>query len=567
MKLDFDYVVIGSGFGGSVMSCRLVEKGYNVCLLERGRQWKMHEFPRRPHEIQDNMFWDPEDGKYGLMEFRDTPDSDVMTLTASGLGGGSLIYANVLYRMPEELFAGWPGGFTRNKLEPYYDKVISMMEARPYPYNSDPYYTDTPKTTAMKNAAQQMQQNPASLTPAEFQLPPLAVRFEGEFPGQQSLNSHGAVQSKCNKCGECDLGCNIHAKNTLDLNYIFRARNLKNSTGTLDLRTQAEVSKIEQVGDHYKITFHVPQFPSQEIVLTAGKVIVSAGSVGSTSLLLKMKQKGLLPKLNNWLGQKWCGNGDLLGMVLNTKDNHDPTNGPVITSAIKYSMKNYPDGFPHGMYLEDAGFPIGMAWYLSGKVPQITGITGVLSLVCKTLKKYACKILRIKYKSEINVGDDFAAALDRGTFTRKAMVLLGMGRDRSDGVVSLRDDGQTVINWDIKTSDLHFDRMREEMKKVAENLDGTFMDNPLTHLDKVIAVHPLGGCPMGDSADSGLVSPRGEVYGYEGLYVVDGSILPTSTGTNPSLTIAAVAEFIADQIPAKPSIMAASNLSDTQKNQ
>ncbi|WP_413576047.1 GMC oxidoreductase [Bdellovibrio sp. HCB290] len=551
MKIDFDYVVIGSGFGGSVMSCRLVEKGYNVCLLERGRQWKMHEFPRRPNEIQDNMFWDPEDGKYGLMEFRDTPDSDVMTLTASGLGGGSLIYANVLYRMPEEFFAGWPGGLTRQKIEPYYDKVISMMEARPYPFNTDPYYQDTPKTAALKKASLQMQQNPDSLTPAEFQLPPLAVRFEGEFPGHQTLNSHGAIQSKCNKCGECDLGCNIHAKNTLDLNYIFRARNLKSGTGKLDVRTQAEVSKIEHLDDHYKITFHVPQFPSQEFVLTAKKVVLSAGSVGSTSLLLKMKQKGLLPKLNRWLGQKWCGNGDLLGTVLNTQDNNDPTNGPVITGAIKYSMKNYPDGFPHGMYLEDAGFPNSIAWYLSGKVPQVEGIMGVLCLAGTTLKKYFCKILRIKTKSEINVGDQFAAALDRGTFTRKAMVLLGMGRDRSDGVVSLREDGQTVINWDIKTSDLHFDRMREEMKKVAENLGGTFVDNPLTHLDKVIAVHPLGGCPMGDTADSGLVSTNGEVFGYEGLYVVDGSILPTSTGTNPSLTIAAVAEFIAEQIPAK----------------
>lgn len=563
MKFDFDYVVIGSGFGGSVMSCRLVEKGYNVCLLERGRQWKMHEFPRRPHEIQENMFWDPEDGKYGLMEFRDTPDSDVMTLTASGLGGGSLIYANVLYRMPEEFFKGWPGGFTRQKLEPYYDKVISTMEARPYPFNTDPYYQDTPKTAALKDAALKMQQNPASLTPAEFQLPPLAVRFEGEFPGHQTLNSHGAIQSKCNKCGECDLGCNIHAKNTLDLNYIFRAKNLKNTDGHLDVRTQAEVSKIEYLGDHYKITFHVPQFPSQEIVLTAKKVIVAAGSVGSTSLLLKMKKQGLLPKLNNWLGKKWCGNGDLLGVALNTDGNLDPTTGPVITGAIKYSMQPYTDGFPHGMYLEDAGFPNAIAWYLSGKIPQFESIKGVICLAAETLKKYFCKILGIKTKTEINVGDKFAAALDRGTFTRKAMVLLGMGRDRSDGVVSLREDGQTVINWDLKTSDTHFDRMREEMKKLTAHLGGTFMDNPLTHLDKVIAVHPLGGCPMSDSPESGFVNTHGEVYGYEGLYVVDGSILPTSTGTNPSLTIAAVAEFIAEQIPNK-SVSDQRNVSQTQ---
>ena len=156
MQSEFDYVVIGSGFGGSVMACRLVEKGYRVCLLERGRQWKMHEFPRRPDEIQKNMFWDPKDGKFGLMEFRDSAESDIMTLTASGLGGGSLIYANVLYRMPAEFIQDWPSGITREFLDPYYDRVISMMEARPYPFKTEKYYSETPKTAAFVEVADQL---------------------------------------------------------------------------------------------------------------------------------------------------------------------------------------------------------------------------------------------------------------------------------------------------------------------------------------------------------------------------------------------------------------------------
>ncbi|MDG0816196.1 GMC oxidoreductase [Bdellovibrio svalbardensis] len=551
MKLDFDYVVIGSGFGGSVMSCRLTEKGYNVCLLERGRQWKMHEFPRRPQEVQENMFWDPEDKKFGLMEFRDSPESDVMTLTASGLGGGSLIYANVLYRMPAEFFTGWPTAISRKTLDPYYDKVLSMMEAKPYPFATDSYYRDTPKTAAMKKAAEEMPVNPEATVRPEFHLPPLAIRFEGDYPGQQTANTHGATQSKCTKCGECDIGCNIHAKNTLDLNYIHRAKSLKSPSGHLEVKTQAEVIKIENIENHYKITLRVPQFPDQEVVLTAKKVILSAGSVGSTSLLLKMKKKGHLPKLNNWLGKKWCGNGDLLGMIIDTKEKLDPSKGPVITSAIQYSFQNYPDGFPHGMYLEDAGFPIGLAWYLSGKVPQIEGIMGAIKLVVRNLKNYFFKVLGIRTQEEINVGDEFAAALDKAEFARKALILLGMGRDRSDGVVSLREDDQAIIKWNKTGSNLHFDRVQEEMKKIAENVGGIFIDNPLTHLNKIIAVHPLGGCPMGETAETGLVNERGEVYGYEGLYVVDGSILPTSTGPNPSLTIAAVAEYIADQIPLK----------------
>lgn len=547
MKFDYDFIVIGSGFGGSVMTCRLAEKNYKVLLLERGRQWKMHEFPRRPHEIQQNMFWDPQDSKFGLMEFRDNSESDVMTLTGSGLGGGSLIYANVLYRMPAENFQNWPGGWTREKMDPYYDRVLGIMEAKPYPFEKETYYHHTPKTAALKRVSQELQGNDNA---PDFVLPPLAVRFEGSFPGEQSRNQHGALQSKCNKCGECDLGCNIHAKNTLDLNYIYRAQNLKDSKA--EVRTHAEVTRIEKFQDGYKVSYIIPQMPGDELSFTAKNVVLSAGSVGSTSLLLKMKKQGTLPNLNKWLGKKWCGNGDLLGIVLDAEENLDPTNGPVITSALQYRFANYPDGFPHSMVIEDAGFPIGMAWYLSGKVPQLTGILGSMKLVLKNLKDFILKIFKVSNPgSEINVGDDFAKAIDRADFVRRAFVLLGMGRDRSDGEITLREDNQAIIKWKLEKSELHYSRLRKEMKTIAKKVGGIFMDNPLTHLDKVIAVHPLGGCPMGNNEKEGFVNPQGKVFGHEGLYVVDGSIIPTSIGPNPSLTIAALAEHIAEQIPVK----------------
>lgn len=548
MSETYDYIIIGSGFGGSVMTCRLVEKGYKVLLIERGRQWKMHEFPRRPHEIQQNMFWDPEDQKFGLMEFQDNLESDVISLSASGLGGGSLIYANVLYRIPEESLKSWPGGWTRQKMDPYYDKVLSTMEAKPYPFESESYYHHTPKTAILKKISSELKVSADENKAPEFSLPPLAVRFEGSFPGEQSRNSHGALQSKCNKCGECDLGCNIHAKNTLDLNYLYRAKHLANDK--LEVRTHTEVRRIEKHDDLYKVTAVIPQMPEQELSFTSKNVVVSAGSVGSTSLLLKMKKEGHLPHLNSWLGKKWCGNGDLLGIVTNTEDNIDPSNGPVITSAIQYSFKNYPDGFAHNMVIEDAGFPIGMSWYLSGKVPQIDTIVGTTKLIIRNIKNYICKVLRIASPNgEINIGDDFAKAIDQASFVRRAFLLLGMGRDRSDGEIQLRDDNQPIIRWKLEQSALHYSRLKEKMKEIAEKLGGKFIDNPLTHLDKVIAVHPLGGCPMGNTAEEGFVSPDGKVFGYEGLYVVDGSIIPTSIGPNPSLTIAALAEYIAEQIP------------------
>lgn len=554
MPVDYDYIVIGSGFGGSVMSCRLVEKGYDVCLLERGRQWKMHEFPRRPQEIQQNLFWKPQSGKFGLMEVRDFPESDAMTLTASGLGGGSLIYANVLYKMPTDFFKGWPAPYRRELLDPYYDKVLSMMETSPYPTESQTYYKNTPKTSLLKKIAEELELPEGALRQPEFVMPPLAVRFSGDFPGHQTPNKHGALQSRCNKCGECDIGCNIHAKNTLDLNYIFKAKKTKAQGQRFDVRTHAEVTRIEHKDDYYLVTFVIPEFPLKENSFRTKKVIVAAGSVGSTTLLLKMRKEGYLPKLNQFLGKRWSGNGDHMAFVFNTDVEVDPTVGPVITGAIEYRYRDYADGYPHGLYLQEAGFPTGMAWYLSGKVPQLRGIAGAFNFLGQNIKKYIQKILRVKSSDDVNVGHLLSDVVDRGEFTKRTMVLLGMGRDRPDGEISLRKDNQAIIRWTIKNSQLHFDRMREEMRKIAKKVGGTYVENPIIHMDKVISVHPLGGCPMGESPQTGFVSPEGEVFGYPGLFVVDGSIMPTSTGPNPSLTIAAVAERIADSIPAKKSL-------------
>lgn len=550
MSLDFDYIVIGSGFGGSVMTCRLMEKGYKVCLLERGRQWKMHEFPRRPEEVRQNMFWDPRQQKYGLMEIRDNPESDVASITAAGLGGGSLIYANVLYRMPAEFFKAWPGGYTRERLEPFYDQVTEMMEAKPYPYETDSYYRNTPKTGAIKAAAEHLNKmNDANLKP-QFVLPPLAVRFEGKFPGEQSVNSHGALQSKCNKCGDCDIGCNIHAKNTLDLNYLYRAQKGVNGNKA-EIRTHAEVVRIEHHDDHYKVIYILPEFPVQENTLTAKEVILSAGSIGSTSLLLKMKKQGVLPKLNAHLGKKWAGNGDLIAWIFNTKDEPDATKGPVITGSLEYPKSQYPDGFPHGMYLQEAGYPMGIAWYLSGKIPQVRSLAGMGHIFMQSMKRHVLKLLKVQDTDPINIGHEAVEAVDPADFTRKCFLILGMGRDKSDGEIKLRADNQAIVKWKIDKSRYHFDRLHTEMKKIADFVKGVYMDSPLLALNKVISVHPLGGCPMGDNANQGVVSPLGEVYGYKGLHVIDGSILPTSTGTNPSLTIAAIAEYIATTIPNK----------------
>lgn len=546
MNFDYDVIVVGSGFGGSVMSCRLTEQGHKVCLLERGQEYPMHSFPRRLHDVKNKMFWDQKDNKFGYMEIRNTPDSDLMSVTASGLGGGSLIYANVLLPMPAEYFEWWPKPYTRELLDPFYAKVIDTMEASPYPMNR-PYYSDTTKTKNYRNLVNQLPKDSFTLKGPELLEPDLAIRFEGDFPGQQMKNKHGAIQSSCNKCGECDVGCNIHAKNTLDLNYIFRAKNWKENP--LEIRTRAEVFDIDVLDEGYRIHYRNPEDKNETHIISAKKVVLSMGAVHSPAMLLKWKKYGKLPNISDRIGEKWCGNGDLLGFAIDCDRDMEPTNGPVITSALKYQFESYPDKYPSALYLEDAGVPIGVAWYLAGKMPSPDSALETVKVTASFLKNYVIKALGIKDENEeINLGDDFAKMLDKDTELQKILILLGMGKDRNSGKIKLREsDDEILIEWDIEPSRIHFDRTRKQMGHVAKALGGTFINNPLTHLDKIIAVHPLGGCTMGTSPEDSVVNTKGEVFGYDGLYVVDGSILPTSVGPNPSLSIAAVAEYIAQE--------------------
>lgn len=546
-EFDFDVIVIGSGFGGSVMTCRLAEKGYRVCLLERGREYNQNEFPRRINELRKS-FWDPKDNLYGSYEMLTHQDSDIITLTSSGLGGGSLFYSNVLLRMHADYFHQWPGGLSREVLDPFYDKVLETMEASPYPYN-DPYYKDTPKSSALMNAVGELETDEDAIRAPVGEFPPLALWFKGTFAGEQSRNSHGRLQSRCKKCGECNIGCNIHAKNTLDLNYLSRAREesqLPPGGVAAEIRTKAMVVDILPLNSGgYKVGYldlnesGTGQGGTKE--LRAKKVVLSCGSIGSTGLLLKMEKKGSLPNLSSQLGEKWSGNGDLEATILNTEKDLSPTKGPVITYSIDYRYKPYPNGFPHGILIQDGGFPSFLAWYIAGKMPSPRSFVNSLRFAWK----FVTRIFR--KNPEVNVGDDLAKMVDSDAFLRHSLMLLGMGRDCADGKIVLSDAGDVVVKWQTDSSKMHIDRQIREMKRLAKAMDGTLLVNPITYLDKLIAVHPIGGCPMGDSPETGVVDSGGEVFGYPGLYVVDGSILPTAVGPNPSLTIAAMAERIADK--------------------
>ncbi|MFF9646389.1 GMC family oxidoreductase [Kitasatospora aureofaciens] len=552
---DVDVVVVGSGFGGSVAAYRFAERGRSVVVLERGKPYPPNGFARSPAAMARN-FWDPGRGLYGLFDvwsFR-----GLEGVVSSGLGGGSLIYANVLLRKDEKWFvkeSPLPGGgyehwpVSRADLDPHYAAVEEMLGATPYPYD------DTPKTLAMHEAAARLG--------VPIERPPLAVTFAprpagtpvpgAPIPEPEYGNLHGLPRSTCRLCGECDVGCNFGAKNTLDHTYLSAARH-----HGADLRTRCEVRGFApRPGGGWEVRYVVHD-PAREGRPTAidrlplqrigcRRLVLAAGTFGSTYLLLRNRAglRGISPALGN----RFSGNGDLLGLVLNATDGTagrgprrlDSSTGPVITSAIRVGDELDGDGSSgRGFYVEDAGYPGFVDWLAEGV--QVPGE------VRRTVEFGLHRLLsRFGGTRHSHVSRQLALLLGPGVFSASALPLLGMGRDVPDGRLSLSGD-YLEVDWTAETSLRYFERVRSTMGEMAEALGGEFADNPLWWTYRVITVHPLGGAPMGRHPAEGVCDSYGEVFGFPGLYVLDGSALPGPVGANPSLTIAAFADRACEHI-------------------
>jgi cholesterol oxidase len=543
----YDAVVVGSGFGGSVMAYRLAEAGMSVCLLERGRAYPPGSFPRSPWETARN-FWDPSEGLHGLFDvwsFR-----GLGGIVASGLGGGSLLWSNVVLRKDRSTFVKEEGEYwpvTYDELEPHYERHERMLGATPYPYDREPY-DRTYKTRAMELASDRLG--------LEWFLPPLAVAFDpgdgrprpGE-PIRGEENLHGRTRLTCLLCGECNVGCNYGAKNTLDFNYLSFAQ-LRHGA---ELRTRCEVKTFAQrAGGGYEIVFidhrdapagEPRTSPLPNRTLTADRLILSAGAFGSTFLLLK--NRDAFPGLSAALGTHFCGNGDLLTLALKARDDGaprivDPGYGPVITSTVRV-----PDaaegGRGRGYYIQDGGHPQIVNWIVEAS-HQINVFRKGLRLARRLVRRW----LRLDRRSDI--GKEIADFFSPADLSSSSMPLFGMGRDMPDGNMTLTDDGYLDVDWNKKSSTPFFDDLRGTAKEMADVLDAKFLDNPPWHLSRVVTVHPLGGCPMGRDEREGVVDSYGRVFGHPGLLVVDGSILPGPVGPNPSTTIAAVAHRAAERL-------------------
>lgn len=540
------------------MTYRLAEAGLNVCLLERGKAYPPGSFPRTPSEVKRG-FWDPSEGLYGMFDLWSFDRFE--SLISSGLGGGSLIYANVLLRKDEHWFVRedvngggheyWP--VTRSGLDPHYDRVEEMMNVQYYPLEEAPY-TDTPKTNAFREAAKKLG--------LDWERVPLAVTFanEGERPvpgepiHEAHENLHGRTRSTCRLCGECDLGCNYGSKNTLDFNYLSAAKR-----AGADIRTLHEVRSFKpRRGGGYEISYVVHDESREGTsmdtrrlpvhVMSADRLILSAGTMGSTFLMLKSREH--LPGVSSQLGTRFCGNGDLLGFALNAKMPDpeeggyksralDPNYGPVITSTIRGGDALDGDGSTgRGFYLQDAGYPSFMSW-----IVESADIFSATKRYVRLLRR----IVSARLSDDTNLSAEMQDLIG-DALSSSNLPLLGMGRDIPDGRMRLDDDDCLQCDWRTKASEDYFGRLKETMEDVAGALNADFVINPSWLLKRVITVHPLGGCPMGRTEEEGVVDEYGEVFNHPDLYVADGAIMPGPVGPNPSLTIAALSDRIADHI-------------------
>ncbi|ROP83607.1 cholesterol oxidase [Stella humosa] len=518
MADDCDTVVIGSGFGGAVAACRLTQRGDKVVVLERGRRWQTDAFPRGPG---DDWIYDinrPERAN-GWIDMRVFPD--IAVVQGAGVGGGSLIYANVFVPAQAAAFAdGWPPEITLAELQPHYATTGAMLDVAELPDGQL-----TGRHRLMRDAAA------ATGNADRLRKLPLAVRFDPawsyDLPDPHAhhhsspfVNRHGKAQGTCVHCGDCDLGCPVGARNTLDLNYLAVAE-----AGGADIRPLHMVVGIEPEGRRYRVYFdRVDQGRRARDSIVAGRVVLAAGSLNSTELLLRCRDVlGTLPDLSPRLGQGWCANGDFLTLATYGDRSVGPTRGPTITTAVDFLDGS--DG-GHRYFVEDGGFPD----VVSNALREMLGRNTVTK-----------RFFRLYERA--------LGALAGGRPLDGVMPWFGQGADASNGVMRIeRDlldpDGWSLdLEWDPAPSSGVVNALIDRHRQFTRATGGRIIEPLIWRIfDYLITPHPLGGCGMGTDRTTGVVDHAGEVFGYPRLHVLDGSIVPRALGLNPSRTIAALAE-------------------------
>lgn len=531
----YDVVVIGSGYGGSVAASRLARCGKRVCVLERGREIPTGEFPRTIFDAQGELQLNSSrlrtGSRTGLFDL--SLNDDLHVLVGCGLGGTSLINANVALKADDRVLAdpAWPEALTGDPtLELGYERALAMLEPRPLP-------EDRPvaKAEALRTAASAMN--------VPFSHVPINVAFEA------GTNRAGVALEACTFCGDCCSGCNIGAKKTTVMTWLPDAVN-----HGAEVFTRASVSHLERTpGGAWRVYYHPvgfarSRFDDAPLFVTAPVVVLGAGSLGSTGILLRSRDRGL--PLSARLGKGFTGNGDVLGFTYNGRlpvgsvgvgqrevDAEPP--GPTITSAV--DLRDTAT-FRDGMIIEEGAIPSPLAPLmplafeaaaLSGKDTD-SGLSDWLS--------------EHRNRVESLVQGSYEGAIHH------TQVMLTMAHDDGAGEIRLDGRGRPRVHWPGVARQQIFGDISRRGEEIARALGATWIENPISRRllgENLITVHPLGGCNIGTDRTSGVVDHKCRVFDgaadspdavHDGLYVCDGAALPSPVGVNPLLTISAVSE-------------------------
>jgi cholesterol oxidase len=537
-------VVIGSGYGAGISASRLSRAGKKVCILERGKELQPGEYPNTPLKADAEMQIQTEDcqigsrtGMFDLHAFK-----DMSVFVGCGLGGTSLVNANVALRAEQRVFDDprWPAAFKADAnglLQDCYKHAEDMLKPNSYPAGSSPNYPFLKKTNALKQSAEKMGYGD------KFYLPPINVNFEDKSAG----NHVGVPQLPCNLCGDCCSGCNVSAKNTTLMNYIPDAWN-----HGAEIYCQCPVRYVQKTGDGKWAVYYQPLATGREAFdaplqfITADIVVLGAGTLGSTELLLRSKQNGLA--VSDQLGQHFSGNGDVLGFAYNSSDGEidgigfgiNPARemlpvGPCITGII--DLRGEPIPLADTMVIEEGSIP-GAVGPLCP--PTFNALDDLLAVRHTTDKAEA-----EKRKVEALLYGPYHGA------TKNMQTMLIMSQDEGNGTVVLEND-KAVVKWPGVGTQPNYILANQNMDRAAAGIDANYIENPIWAKvagSNLISVHPLGGCVMAEDAANGVVNHKGQVFAgnngtdvHKGLYVCDGSIIPRPLGVNPLLTISAASE-------------------------
>jgi cholesterol oxidase len=511
MNRDFDVVVIGSGFGGSVAALRLTEKGYRVAVLEAGRRFKDKDFPKTSWRLSKFLFM-PRLGLRGIQRIHALPD--VLVLAGAGVGGGSLVYANTLYQPPDSYFedkqwrhiTDW-----KSELLPWYDQASRMLGVADNPYFS-------PSDQAMKDVAEELGVGHT------FKMAPLGVHF-GDGSGVLSKDPYfggvGPDRHGCRQCGGCMTGCRYNAKNTLPKNYLGLAEN-----AGAQVFPEHTVSAIEETDGGWQIEVRKSSaWFGGKRTFTAGQVVVAAGTYNTQKLLHRMKSTGTLKKLSPALGKLSRTNSEALtGAIMPKGGAIDFSKGAAITSSF------FPDEHTH---VEPVRYGKG------------SNFMGLLQTVMTDGE--SAKARRRQWLATLILRPGLIAKIfDVRKWSERTVIALVM--QNVDSALSVRGK-RGIFGWRLTSKNesenpnaTYIPAANEVVRRIANKYGGT----PGGHIGDLVSApftaHFVGGCVISDDPNKGVIDPYHRVWNYPTLHIVDGSSLTANLGVNPSLTITAQAE-------------------------